>query len=753
MPKSLGKGNYVKRYSEEDLQMAIKDVQNGMPKREACKKHKIPRATLQFRLSGKFVKTSHGPPPVLTTEEEDMIVNWVKECHRKGFPQRKDAIQCSVKQFLDENPRDNPFTNNYPGIGWYKAFLKRHPELTVRKPEPVTPASSRVSESDIRKWFQDIYTYLEEKKFHYILNDPNRVFNGDETNFLLCPQNKKVLAPKGVRNVYEVDCGVAKSALTVMFTFSASGLTVPPLIIYPYIRVPKEIGDSVPKDFAFTNTESGWMKKEIFYEYIANTFYKHLKKLNVDFPVILFVDGHATHLDRRLSDICTQLQIILIALYPNATRILQPADVSTFKPLKDGWKRGVLEWRRNHPTEELTKKHFAPILKMVIDKTVRPDIITNGFRACGLYPWNPNAIDYTKCLGGNHRANLKEDIPIQYLNEVDNKQDSSYISFSKFKEIVGEDRIQQFESLPEGEDNSALFKLFLEFKKQPQTSNEAMYYVVTENGHLQEEKDFQAIEHNEVLTLQNEIKISPFRSSTNCVENDKIFEPSDIINAPIMLVNSEQEDLETSKEIKEYLYWPKTPIRKGTKTSEKAPFIITSSSWKELKDKKEAAQKEKEDQKENKKLERERKKIEKEKEDEIKRKRKEEKKVRNMKKRGNIKIISDIVLNSPQTPEQKQLPEKFFNVSKNLFNTEFKQLEQQTTAPKILFKNKNIFSGLCFSCTMNLTKENFGIKCDQCLRIYHQKCIEKHNLHKSNSDIFTCNPCLNKLNNMLLDKI
>lgn len=92
-------------------------------------------------------------------------------------------MQKSVQQFLKENPQPNPFTNNTPGEGWMRVFLKRHPELVTRSTEAVTSASACVSESDIRKWFEDIYTYIKNKKLEAVLEDPSRIFNGDETGF------------------------------------------------------------------------------------------------------------------------------------------------------------------------------------------------------------------------------------------------------------------------------------------------------------------------------------------------------------------------------------------------------------------------------------------------------------------------------------------------------------------------------------------------------------------------------------------
>lgn len=43
--------------------------------------------------------------------------------------------------------------------------------------------------------------------------DPTRVFNGDETHFILCPKTTKVVALKGSKNAYEVDTGTAMDAV------------------------------------------------------------------------------------------------------------------------------------------------------------------------------------------------------------------------------------------------------------------------------------------------------------------------------------------------------------------------------------------------------------------------------------------------------------------------------------------------------------------------------------------------------------
>ncbi|KAJ8970937.1 hypothetical protein NQ317_016746 [Molorchus minor] len=319
----------VQKNTAEKIQKALNEIKRGLSKKAVAKKFGIPRSTLQFRLGNRFKKIRHGPNTYLTEEEEYTIVSWILDSHRKGFPRRKDDIVASVKKFLDENPRNTPFHDNIPGKHWFQSFLNRHPVLASRTPEAVTSASSNVSESDIQKWFNDIEQYLNEKGYFEIVQDPT---------------HRKSISSQRLKNVYEVDQGNAKSNLMVMFTFGVSGMTTPPMVIYPYKRLPPQISDSVPKGWGIGISDNGWMKSESFFE------------------------------------------------------ILQPADVACFRSLKALWKRGVLKWRRNNPFCQLTKTDFAPILNEIIFD-LEPKSISNGFRACGNCPWNVDSIEFTKSLG------------------------------------------------------------------------------------------------------------------------------------------------------------------------------------------------------------------------------------------------------------------------------------------------------------------------------------------------------------------
>ncbi|XP_067004498.2 uncharacterized protein [Anabrus simplex] len=575
--KTSRKGVKSSRYTQAALEAAVLDVKNGVSKKAAARKHGIPRATLQFRLSDRFQKTERGPAPILTHDEESLLVKWLLECSKKGFPRRKGDIKVSVHEFIRLSDRPNPFKDNMPGDGWYKAFLKRHPQIRLRTCEAITAASSCLSESDVRKWFSSIEICLTEEGSFQILQDPTRVFNGDETNFLLCPNNGKVLAEKAVKNVYEIDRGLAKASITVMFTFSASGCIVPPMIIYPNQRIRAEIQNSIPDpEWGIGRSDNGWMKAELFYEYIANIFSPYLTKHNIQRPVILFVDGHKSHLTCQLSELCTELQIVLVSLYPNATRILQPADVAAFKPLKDGWKQGVQQWRRDHPTDVITKENFAPLLKSVIDKHVKKETLISGFKACGIYPWDPNAVDYTKCLGKDTSSSG------QLSQEHEEISQPASLEWSKFKDIVGPEMLQVFNDMDEGaiakesEPMRKLFEIYKTFCTGTTRNSE-----VTDREEMTEENvliDAVCPVVDDVPDGTGEIiLITTPAKPTPSIAHDNISPLADV------------------------LHWPESPKRKGVKSTERMPFVITCRDWKLLsqnkKDKKQAEENEKQNRK------------------------------------------------------------------------------------------------------------------------------------------------------------
>lgn len=157
-----------------------------------------------------------------------------------------------------------------------------------------------------------------------IFDNPERVFNADETVFFLCPKGRTVLAKKGEEAVFTVSGNDEKECITVLMTGNAAGDLAPPMVVYSYEWIPAAPGQTFPDEWAISKSESGWMTCDTFYEFITNVFHPWLIKSNIPLPVVLFIDGHSSHLSLHLSNFCSNNGIEVVALYPNSTHLLQP---------------------------------------------------------------------------------------------------------------------------------------------------------------------------------------------------------------------------------------------------------------------------------------------------------------------------------------------------------------------------------------------------------------------------------------------
>lgn len=151
----------------------------------------------------------------------------------------------------------------------------------------------------------------------------------DETSFYLCPKGGLILAEKGV-SVYHTSTSSDKENVTTLIRANALGKIAPPLTLFKYDRIPEKIFRNAPEEWGIGKSPKGWMTAKCFYKYFCNVFIPYLKISNTKFPVVVFLDGHLSHLSLPFSRLCRENDIIVICLHPNTTHILQPLDVSFF---------------------------------------------------------------------------------------------------------------------------------------------------------------------------------------------------------------------------------------------------------------------------------------------------------------------------------------------------------------------------------------------------------------------------------------
>ncbi|KAG6448525.1 hypothetical protein O3G_MSEX005530 [Manduca sexta] len=437
------------QYSPHKITLTLNAIKNGMPVSTASRDFNVPRTTLRHKISGKAPETSGhvGPQAVLGSEIENELVVWIKDCARAGFPINKEGLLDSVKKIVVKGQINTPFINNRPSRSWFDGFMARHPDLRQKHAEYINKARALITEEKIRNWFKEISSLLGDDNL-MILEDPSRVWNCDETAFFLAPKGTLVLAEKG-QHVYDTSKNSDKENITTLFTVNAAGEYAPPLTIFKYKRMSTEVLDNAPNGWGVGKTDKGWMTGESFYEYVANVFIPYLKEKEIELPVILFLDGHKSHLTMQLSELCRENGIIVIALVPNTTHMLQPLDVAVFYPLKQNWRQLVKKWRIENDGQEITKFILPSALQSLLldNKDKFAKNVKAGFQTCGLYPFGAEFVNYKRIIKNSDPKTTenRREITISessYISYLESKIDSNllkdfYISFNSGKDWEG----------------------------------------------------------------------------------------------------------------------------------------------------------------------------------------------------------------------------------------------------------------------------------------------------------------------------
>ena len=219
-----------------------------------------------------------------------------------------------------------------------------------------------VTKAHICKWFADIETYIhvvEEERAGDVLLNLHWVFNFDESHFLLAKKRGNVLGPVNYKNFLEV--------------YSASGSLAPPMIEYSYKQnIPCDVIKSVG------SVDPSWALGKSFLDYISLVFNPWLSDNQVQRSVLVFVDGHKSHLSPETVEFCASNGIILVALYPNSTHMIQPLDESVFKSLKGLREKAKRTWKASNSNQAITKKSFPKVFKSALDQ-IRDNTVKNGF--------------------------------------------------------------------------------------------------------------------------------------------------------------------------------------------------------------------------------------------------------------------------------------------------------------------------------------------------------------------------------------
>uniref|UniRef100_A0A2C9JXP0 HTH CENPB-type domain-containing protein n=1 Tax=Biomphalaria glabrata TaxID=6526 RepID=A0A2C9JXP0_BIOGL len=379
-PKS-GKHGSRKTHEVGAIIAAIEEIKSGsISYRKAAEKFEIPTSTLHNKLKGK--STLESSRMLLTKDEESKLVNWLIELSRCGFGKTNDEIRLAARDIMATRNAASKSKSKVPTNNWLYKFYERHPELSLRSSTSLAKERAVITPEDVSRWFSDLKHTIDAID-NTVLKNPHRIFSANETGFGFNVNNRKVIEFKQSKHMYSISSN-NKTRVTVLACASAGGQYIPPLLIYPYKRMPsKNLLEEFP-DAHLQVSDKGRINASIFYTWLRDSFIPATQ--NVPKPVILLVDGHTSHTSlTETSLLCDENKILLYCLLPHASHLIQPLDQAFFGAIKPAW----IEAIRQHG---VSLKSFASILAPIWRKNATPDIAAKSFSAAGIYPYNPEKV-------------------------------------------------------------------------------------------------------------------------------------------------------------------------------------------------------------------------------------------------------------------------------------------------------------------------------------------------------------------------
>ena len=323
---------------------------------------------------------------IFSEAQESEIESYIKKAADIYFGLSPKDVRVSAFQCAEKFNIKMPSTweeKECAGSDWLNGFLKRHPSLSIRVPEPTSLARvTSFNRENVKNFFYKLAEVMDRYKFM-----PNDIWNVDETGVSTVQKPNKVVALKGVKQAGSITSSERGQMITICSAGNTTGNFVPPMLVF--------LRKKFKNHFRRAATSSGWMEPETFLLFMKH-FVKTVK-VNIEHPVLLLLDNHYFHLATDVLDHCKDNGVVLLSFPPHCSHKLQPLDRTVFGPLKKIWGPEQQTWMRNNPAKTMTIFDLPGILRKTWPQSAVSGKIMKGFEVTGIYPFNRNIftdVDY-----------------------------------------------------------------------------------------------------------------------------------------------------------------------------------------------------------------------------------------------------------------------------------------------------------------------------------------------------------------------
>lgn len=329
-------------------------------------------------------------------DNEKRLVKHILKLGEAGFPPNRQSIRMLAYQFAEKLELKHNFDhgNEMAGAAWFKSFIERNPELSIRQAEGLSVARAKgVSREEVNNFYDLLIKVLTENN---LSAKPERLYNMDESGIQLNNKPGKVIAKKGAKVVNSVTSAEKGETMTIVGCCNAVGNFLPPVLIIKGVNKKPAFEDGLPMGSkVYMNKKSAYMNTALFYKWLT----EHFIPMKPHGKVLLMLDGHSSHSTAPdMLQTAADNDIILLCFPGHTTSALQPLDKSVFGPLKTYFNQETNQFMRLHPNKKISRYNAGKLIRNAWIRAATPANALAGFRSSGIYPVDRNALPDTTFL-------------------------------------------------------------------------------------------------------------------------------------------------------------------------------------------------------------------------------------------------------------------------------------------------------------------------------------------------------------------
>jgi hypothetical protein len=290
------------------------------------------------------------------------------------------------------------------GGSWPKQFLRRHPDLKMKKTTGLEKARAKaLNQSAVKEFFDMLTSVIKEFSIQ-----PEDIYNMDEKGIQLgIGARISAMIDREQKLAYSIEDGNWE-LVTVIECVCADGSSLHPSVIFQGLRRNSEWGRNNPCNARYSKSHSGaevimlktdssisispngWTDQELGFSWLKNDFEPGTRdKANGRYR-LLILDGHNSHCTFKFCKYAADNKIVVVCLPSHTTHALQPCDVGVFGPLALSWKCVVT--LASQSLISIRKDNMLQYYHTARVEALKTTTNQSAFSKTGIWPLNPNAI-------------------------------------------------------------------------------------------------------------------------------------------------------------------------------------------------------------------------------------------------------------------------------------------------------------------------------------------------------------------------